>query len=173
MTKSKKPPKIGKHYRAIVEKGCLTDAKFGCLRGYTWKCDDCPCVMEEIKKSEARLKSLGNYEKQCKKCKEVFFAKGNFYTREIDRYGFPQPDSICKQCADKQNFLYKQQSVKKVREVKDWGVFKRSTREGFKFYMQQNPDYFTGIFHKECTDANIEYEFNLLDILDSKTKKRG
>jgi hypothetical protein len=65
------PPKRGKKYKEIVERGCggyqTWEGDYDCRHPYDWACDDCPCCIEyqkELWKKEKKIMSI-SFEEKC------------------------------------------------------------------------------------------------------------
>jgi hypothetical protein len=60
------PPKRGKKYKEIVDRGCggyqTWEGDYDCRHPYDWACDDCPCCIEyqkELWKKEGKMPKVG------------------------------------------------------------------------------------------------------------------
>lgn len=168
-----KPPKIGKLYREIVEKGCRKELTTVCPHNYEWACNYCPVIIEKIK-IQKKKDALEVTVRICSKCKTKYEGPldDNFHDRGVDKYGITYKDPVCKVCRrDEAKTYFNRQGSKKRKKlkiIKNFECFDRGTAQNFKHYMLNNPYYFERIFEKPATIENIKFEFSEL-----KRKKGG
>lgn len=163
MASKRKAPKMGTQYKEIVALGCLFEDG-DCGHGYDWSCDHCPCTIEKNKYEQAKELSEGKHEITCKSCGRTQIAAEGFYRDHVGRFGFYHWSNVCRSCRSKQNYTRELERKTKFVPTKDILQLNRSTEKGFRYYMLNNPHYFTSIFSKACNEQNIKEEWENLKL---------